>query len=298
MEEYNKYKELFKVYECSKLTDASVAKAVKNIVEEKAEKNDNEDVLKTIFSCIDLTSLNNTDTEEKIADFAQKVADFNEVYPELPNVAAVCVYPSCVAAAKEALGDDTDVEIASVAAGFPAPQTFLEVKVAETAMAVLEGATEIDMVFPLQYFLEGKYDRVEEEISEIKSACRGARLKVILEICALKSAANIAKASILAMACGADFIKTSTGKSMAGATLEGVYVMCQAVKEWNEKNGAKVGVKVAGGVSETADAVKYYTIVSEILGKQYITKETFRIGASRLANNVLAQIADMQEKYF
>ncbi|MDD6357944.1 MAG: deoxyribose-phosphate aldolase [Bacteroidales bacterium] len=298
MAEYDKYKELFKIYDCCKMTDAAAKKESKKIIDENFDKNNNNEALKSVFACIDLTSLNNTDTDESAAKLAGKVADFDKKYPELPNVAAICVYPSCVAAVKDTLGENPSVEIASVAAGFPAPQTFLEVKIAETAMAVLEGATEIDMVFPLHYFLAKQYDKVEEEIMEVKSACRGAHLKVILETCALKSAAQIAEAAILAMACGADFIKTSTGKSTAGATPEGVYAMCQAVKEFNEENNTRIGIKVAGGVSETDDAVKYYTLVTETLGKQYAKKGTFRIGASRLANNVLEKITGTEEKYF
>ncbi|MBS5980854.1 MAG: deoxyribose-phosphate aldolase, partial [Dysgonomonas mossii] len=235
----------------------------------------------------DLTSLNATDTREEIWNFTETVNDF-EGSSDVDNVAAICVFPNFVETVKEAL--TANVNIASVAGGFPSSQTFTEVKIAETGLAVASGADEIDIVLNLGYFLEENYEDVCEEIDEIKNACREAKLKVILETGALKSAKNIMKASILALYSGADFIKTSTGKVYEGATLEAAYVMCTAIKEYNQKTGNKAGFKASGGISTTEDAVKYYTIVKEVLGDEYLNKEYFRIGASRLANNLLESI--------
>jgi deoxyribose-phosphate aldolase len=188
--------------------------------------------------------------------------------------------------------------IASVAAGFPMSQTFIEVKIAETAMAVMEGATEIDVVISIGKFLEGNYEEVFEELAELKSTCRNAHLKVIIESGALKNATNIKKASILAMAAEADFIKTSTGKIPVAATLEATYIMCSAIKEWHDKTGVKVSYKPAGGIVTTEDAVKHYTLVKHILGEEWLNNKSFRIGASRLANNLLTSISGNEVKYF
>jgi deoxyribose-phosphate aldolase len=226
----------------------------------------------------------------------EKVNNFKATYPQLPNVAAICVYPALVPVVKEYLTEN--VGIASVAAGFPASQTFIEVKIAETAMAVLEGATEIDIVISIGKFLEGNYEEVHEEITEIKSSCRDAHLKVILETGALKNASNIKKASILAMNAGADFIKTSTGKIPVAATVEATYIMCHAIKEWHQKTGLKVSYKPAGGIVTTEDAVKHYTLVKEILGNEWLNNTRFRFGASRLANNLLSSIEGKEVKYF
>ncbi|MFT3751466.1 MAG: deoxyribose-phosphate aldolase [Paludibacter sp.] len=248
------------------------------------------------MSQIDLTSLNGTDTQAEIISMVEKVNDFKTAFPTLPNVAAICVYPSLVSVVRDHLTEN--VGIASVAAGFPASQTFIEVKVAEAAMAVMEGATEIDVVISIGKFLEGNYQEVYEELSELKATCRDAHLKVILETGALQSASNIKKAAILAMAAGADFIKTSTGKIPVAATLEATYVMCKAIKEWNEKNGTKVSYKPAGGIVTTEDAVKHYTLVKEILGNDWLNNTMFRFGASRLANNLLSSIEGKEVKYF
>jgi deoxyribose-phosphate aldolase len=225
-----------------------------------------------------------------------KVNEFKKVFPHLPNVAAICVYPALVPVVKEHLKEN--VGIAAVAGGFPASQTFIEVKIAETAMCVLEGATEIDVVISIGQFLEENYEIVHEELTEIKASCRHAHLKVILETGALKTATNIMKASILAMESGADFIKTSTGKIPVAATLEATYVMCHAIKEWNEKNNIKVSYKPAGGIVTTVDAIKHYTLVKEILGNEWLNNTMFRFGASRLANNLLTSIEGKEVKYF
>lgn len=247
----------------------------------------NKDVYKTLFSLIDLTSLNTTDTEEGIEAFTQKVNEFGDAYPEYPNVAAICVYPNMVRVVKEVLTENVD--IAAVAAGFPHAQTFMEVKMAETALAVLDGATEIDIVVSVGKLLEGKYDDIVEEIQEIKAACKDASLKVILESGALK-VEDLRIASILAMEAGADFIKTSTGKQQPAATLEAAWVMCQCIKTFHTLTGKKVGFKAAGGIVTTEDALAYYCLVEAILGHEWLTKELFRLGASRLANNLLSDV--------
>jgi len=291
----DKIEQLFSLYDCN-LNDEVVKQEVEKILSAHFAENDNKEVYKQCLNLIDLTSLNGNDTDAHILAMTEKVNGFKKSFSHLPNVAAMCVYPTFVPLVSETLTEN--IGLAAVAAGFPSSQTFLEIKVAETAMTVLEGATEIDVVISIGKFLEGKYEEVYEEISEIKAACRDAHLKVILETGDLKTAENIKKASILAMAAGADFIKTSTGKVAVSATLETTYVMCQAIKEWNEKTGAKVGYKPAGGIVTTDDAVKHYTLVKEILGADWLTNELFRFGASRLANNLLTSIEGKEIQYF
>lgn len=286
MAETNKYIDTLKKYKTN-LKDADITNAVNEIISKKFAENNTQEVYKKIYSCIDLTSLNATDTREQIWKFTEKVNDF-EGDSDINNVAAICVYPNMVETVKEAL--TADVKIASVAGGFPSSQTFTEVKIAETALAVVSGADEIDIVINLGQFFEENYEELAEEIDEIKFSCRDAQLKVILETGALKTATNIMKASILALYSGADFLKTSTGKGFNGATLEAAYVMCTAIKEYSAKNKRKVGFKASGGISTTEDAVKYYTIIKEVLGEEYLTSEYFRIGASRLADNLLNDI--------
>jgi len=291
----SKIEELFKLYDCN-VNDESVKIAIDNILADHFIENGNKDVYKQCLNQIDLTSLNGTDTDAEIISMVEKVNTFKTHFPHLENVAAICIYPALVPVVKAHLTEN--VGIAAVSAGFPASQTFIEIKVAETSMAVMEGATEIDVVISIGKFLEGKYEEVYEEISELKAACRDAHLKVILETGALKTATNIKRASILAMASGADFIKTSTGKIPVAATLEATYVMCEAIKEWNEKTGAKVGYKPAGGIVTTEDAVNHYTIVKQVLGNEWLNNKMFRFGASRLANNLLSSIEEKEVKYF
>lgn len=273
--------------EYPRFNEAEVQKSIDEIVLKRKAANRNKEVYETILSCIDLTSLNTTDTEEGIAKMIQKVNDFGENNPELPNVAAICVYPSMVKTVRDLLTEG--VEIASVAAGFPHSQTFIEVKVAETSLAVLDGASEIDIVISVGKLLEKKYEEIVEELQEIKSACREAHLKVILESGAL-SLDDLRVASILSMESGANFIKTSTGKQQPAATLTAAYVMCQLIREFHEKTGKKVGFKAAGGIVTTEEALDYYCIVEDVLGKEWLQKELFRFGASRLANNILTEI--------
>jgi len=291
-----KFEELFSLYGCDFITDEQVKQEMELLLSAHFEENNTLEVYKRCFNSIDLTSLKETDTEEEIRSMVEKVNNFEENFPDIPNVGAICVFPAMVSTVKATLTEP--IGIAAVSAGFPASQTFIEVKVAETGMCVMEGATEIDVVISVGKFLAGKYDEVFEELTEIKSACRDAHLKVILETGALKTAANIKKASILAMAAGADFIKTSTGKIPVAATPESTFIMCSAIKEWNEKTGAKVGYKPAGGIATAEDAVKHYTLVKEILGDEWLNNKMFRFGASSLANKLLSSIRQEEVKYF
>jgi deoxyribose-phosphate aldolase len=253
--------------------------------------------LKLALSCIDLTTLGAEDTQEKGRIFAEKVSLFPRHFIELPNVAAICVYPTLVKTVRENL-KDPNVALAAVSAGFPSSMTFIGVKELETTMAVAAGATEIDIVISIGAFLEGNFEQVAEEITRIKTCCGEAHLKVILETGALKSPDKIWKASMLSMQAGADFIKTSTGKMDPAATPEAAWVMCSAIREFFEKTGKKVGFKAAGGIAESADALFYVAIVKEILGEEWLTPKLFRIGASRLANNLLTSITEEKIVYF
>lgn len=277
--------------------DAAVKSAVDEIIAKHLEENMNVEVYKTIFNCIDLTTLSTTDSPQSVADFTERVNAFDNEHPELKNVAAICVYPNFAQVVRTVL-DVTDVKVACVSGAFPTAQSFLETKIAETALAVASGADEIDIVFNLGNYLDGDWEEVCDEIIEQKHACRDAHLKVILETGALKTAENIRNASVLSMYSGADFIKTSTGKGYEGATLEAAYVMALAIKEYYEATGNKIGFKAAGGVSTTADAVKYYTVIKEVLGKEWLSNDLFRIGTSRLANNLLGDILGEPVKFF
>ncbi|MDR1698311.1 MAG: deoxyribose-phosphate aldolase [Prevotellaceae bacterium] len=291
------FKQLFSQYQLP-VSDETVKQQVEKILAEKSAGNNNVEVYKKLFSCIDLTSLNHTDHAEQIAGFTKKANELQKYYAEMPNVAALCVYPSLVETVKTHLSEFAEMGIAAVSAGFPSSQTFIEVKVAETALAVMSGATEIDVVISVGKFLAGDYQAVLEELEEIKASCRHAHLKVILESGSLGSAQNIFKASLIAMLAGADFIKTSTGKTSPAATLEAALVMCQAIRQFHEKTGVKVGFKPAGGIATTQDAVNYYTIVKEVLGNDWLNNKLFRLGASRLANSLLTDIYGKEEKYF
>ncbi len=290
-----KFEELFAQYDCS-CTNEQVSAAVKEILDAHFEENNNVEVWKQCLHQIDLTTLSVDDTVQRVQRMATAVNEFPGHFPDVPNVAAICVYPAMVASVREAL--KADIGIAAVSAGFPASQTFLEVKVAETLLAIQAGATEIDVVLSVGKFLEGRYQEVYDELTELREACKNVHLKVILETGALQTAENIYKASILAMQAGADFIKTSTGKIAVNATPEATYIMCRAIKDWYTKTGIKVNYKPAGGVSTTEDAVKHYTLVKEILGSEWLNNESFRFGASRLANNLLTSITGKEIKYF
>ncbi len=292
----SKYDSALAKYNTS-LDDAEVAAQVAKIIAEKVPGNNTEAVKKFLFNCIDLTTLKCEDSDESVMKFTQKVNQFDEQYPDLKNVAAICVYPNFAEIVKDTL-EVEDVRIACVSAGFPSSQTFLEVKVAETAMAIMEGADEIDIVISVGKFLSGNYEEMCDEIQELKETCKDHHMKVILETGALKTASNIKKASILSMYAGADFIKTSTGKQQPAATPEAAYVMCQAIKEYYKETGIKVGFKPAGGINTVNDALVYYTIVKEILGEEWLNNNLFRLGTSRLANLLLSDILGQETKFF
>ena len=277
--------------------DATVAAAVKKILDEHAAENNTQEVYRTLLNCIDLTTLKSTDSPSSVAKFTEAVNNFEELFPSLPNVAAICVYPNFAAVVRTVL-EVTGVKIACVSGAFPSCQSFEEVKIAETSLAVANGADEIDIVFNLGNFFDHDYESVTDEINEQKEACREAELKVILETGALRTARNIKAASILSLYSGADFLKTSTGKEYPGASLEAAYIMASCIKEYYDKTGTKVGFKAAGGIRTTEDAVKYYTIIKEVLGEEWLNNQYFRLGASSLANAVLSDIAGHEVKHF
>lgn len=293
----SKYEQVLAEYNTA-LNDAEVQSAVKEIIEKKVPENDTDEVKKFLFGSIELTSLHSEDSDVSIMQFASKVNAFDNDYPQLPHVATICVYPCFAEVVKDTLEVD-GVEIACVSGSFPSSQARLEVKVAETALAVKDGATEIDIVMPVGKFLSGDYEGVSEDIAELKEVCgKDVAMKVILETGCLKTAENIKKASILAIYAGADYIKTSTGKEKVAATPEAAYVMCQAIKEYYEKTGIQIGFKPAGGINTVMDAVTYYTIVKEVLGDKWLTNKWFRMGTSRLANSLLSEIVGEEVKYF
>ena len=292
----NKYDATLAKYNTN-LNDAEVQARVAELIETKAAGNNTEEVKKFLFNCIDLTTLSSSDSDESVMHFTEKVNQFDDEFLDLKNVAAICVYPNFAPIVKDTLEVD-GVNIACVSGGFPSSQTFIEVKIAETAMAISQGANEIDIVISVGKFLSGAYEEMCDEIEELKAVCKDNHLKVILETGALKSASNIKKASILAMYSGADFIKTSTGKQQPAATPEAAYVMCEAIKEYYQKTGRKVGFKPAGGINTVNDAVVYYTIVKEVLGEEWLSNEWFRLGTSRLANLLLSEIKGEELKFF
>lgn len=279
------------------LKDDEIAEKTKHLLDKYAAENNTPEVKKFLFNCIDLTTLKCTDSEESVMKFTERVNAFDDEHPDLKNVAAICVYPNMAEIVHDTLEADR-VKIACVSGGFPSSQTFTEVKIAETAMALHAGADEIDIVISVGKFLSGDYEGMCDEIQELKDICGDKHLKVILETGALGTAANIKKASILAMYSGADFIKTSTGKEKPAATPEAAYVMCQAIKEYFLETGRKIGFKPAGGINTVEDAINYYTIVKELLGKEWLTNELFRIGTSRLANLLLSDILGEETKFF
>lgn len=282
----------------SKVTgdDSVVAAEVKKIVE-KASENASPEVYQFLFSSIDLTTLSTEDSVKSVAQFTQRVNDFDNDYPQFKNVAAICVYSNFAEVVKTNL-DVEGVDIAVVAGGFPSSQTFTAVKVADAALAVTGGANEVDVVLNVGMFLDENYEDLTDEIIELKHTIKDAKLKVILETGALKTAENIRKASILSLWSEADFLKTSTGKIYPGASLEAAYVMCQCIKEYYELTGRKVGFKAAGGVRTVEEALCYYTLVKEILGEEWLCQDLFRIGASSLANAMLTAMTGEDVKYF
>ena len=293
----NKYEDALRKYNTN-LDDAAVREAVRKIIAEKVPENDTMDVKKFLFGSIELTTLKTTDSDTSVLAFTERVNDFDNEYPDLPHVATICVYPCFAKTVSESLEVD-GVEIACVSGSFPSSQARIEVKVAETALAVADGATEIDIVMPVGKFLSGDYEGVCDDIAEMKAACgESVPMKVILETGALKTASNIKKASILSMYAGADYIKTSTGKMEPAATPEAAYVMCQAIKEYYDETGIQIGFKPAGGINSVMDAIIYYTIVKEVLGEKWLTNKWLRLGTSRLANMLLSELKCEQIKFF
>ena len=277
--------------------DAVIAQEVSQLLAQHVDENRKNEVYQFILNCIDLTTLSSTDTQSSVRKFVQRVNDFDNNYPQYKNVAAICTYANFADVVRNALDVDA-VKVAVCSANFPSSQAHLEVKTAETALAIADGADEVDIVFNLGLYFDNNYEDLCDEISEIKQACGDKHLKVILETGALKTAEHIRNASVLAMYSGADFIKTSTGKIYDGASVEAAYVMCRCIKEYYEKHGEMIGFKASGGISTTEDAIKYYTIVKEVLGEKWLTNEYFRIGASRLANALFIDITNDVVKPF
>lgn len=292
----DKYNEAIAKFDTD-IDDERVKYEVEKLLGEHYDENSTREVYSFILSCLDLTSLKCTDNDETITEFVSKVNDFENNYPDIGMVSAVCVYPNFVTTVRAAL-DVSSVKIASVAGGFPSAQTYSELKTVEAGLALHDGADEIDMVMNIGNFLGGNYQEMCDEITEMKETCHDAKLKVILETGVLGSMSSVMKASILALYSGADFIKTSTGKAGVGATPEAVYVMAKAVKEYSRLYGTRAGIKVAGGVRSVSEAVKYYTIVKEVLGDTWLTSDLFRIGATGLADSLLSAILGKEVRFF
>lgn len=291
----DKYQEVIAASKVSG-NDEEVKAAVTKIAE-GASRYASKEVYEFLLHSIDLTTLSTDDSVKSVVAFTEKVNNFDNDYPQYPNVAAICVYSNFAEVVRSTL-DVPGVDVAVVAGCFPSAQTFIEVKVADVAMAVLGGADEVDIVFPVGMYKDGDYEGLCDEIIEMKRAARGARLKVILETGLLKTAEDIRRASLLALYSEADFLKTSTGKIYPGASLEAAYVMCRCIKEYYENTGRKVGFKCSGGVRTTEEALAYYAVVKEVLGDEWLCHDLFRIGASSLANSVLSSLEGEEVKYF
>lgn len=293
----SKIEQALSKYNCN-ISDEDVAAAVKKIIAEKVPENDTLDVKKFLFGSIELTTLKTTDSDESVLAFTERVNQFDSAFPDLPHVATICVYPCFAKVVSESL-EIEGVQVACVSGSFPSSQALIEVKVAETALAVKDGADEIDIVMSVGKFLSGDYETVADEISELKQTCgNDVAMKVILETGDIVTASNIKKASLISMYAGADYIKTSTGKEKIAATPEAAYVMCQAIKEYYDETGIQIGFKPAGGINTPMDAVIYYTIVKEVLGEKWLTNKWFRMGTSRLANLLLSEIVGEETKFF
>lgn len=283
----NKYNEAFSAF-APALSIEELDKRIEDILAKSFEKNNTREVKKFLHSTIDLTTLSGADTEEKVAKLVASVNDF-EGTEDVPSVAAICVYPNFVKTVRSVLTAE-GVQVACVSGCFPASQSFIEVKIAETALAITDGADEIDIVLNLGAFLSGDYEEAATEIQEQRSTARAAHLKVILETGALKDPELIRKASILSLFSGADFLKTSTGKEYPGADLRAAYILCSVLKEYFDKYGEKRGVKFSGGIRSAEEAVKYYCIVEALLGKEWLDNRLFRIGASSLVSSLQKEI--------
>ena len=294
--EENKYNKILSQYNLE-LDDQQIKRQVEILLKDHLQENNTKDVKKFLLNSVELTTLQTTDSEDSVLKFVEKVNKFDDIYPELGHVATVCVYPNFARICHETL-ESEDIEIACVSGCFPSSQSFIEVKIAETALAIKDGATEIDIVIPVGKFLAGDYEGMCDEITEIKNVCGDKKLKTILETGCLKTASNIKKASLLSMYAGADYIKTSTGKLEPAATPEAAFVMCQTIKEYYEKTGIQIGFKPAGGMKTVEDALIYYTIVKEVLGEKWLTNQWLRLGTSSLANKLLSEIEGKEVKFF
>jgi len=273
------------------IVDAKEVEQLLEKIRSNLPSKSDKELLKRIFSLIDLTTLSERDNIENVSQMCEKVNLLGESYPSMPVIAAICVYPEMVSVVKEKL-ENPLVSIASVGGGFPSSQTYTNIKIMEIEQAIEQGAEEIDIVLPVGKFLMEDLEYVEYEIQIIKQRMGQVHLKVILETGSLQDYSMIRKASLLAIGAGANFIKTSTGKVSPGATPEAMVVMCAAIKDYYNKTGKKIGIKPAGGISDSETAILYYAIVSEILGEDWLNRERFRIGASRLANCLMADIFD------
>lgn len=294
--EKSEYDQALEQYDLN-ITDEDVKAAVTKIIAEKVSENDNLEVKKFLLGSVELTTLSTADTEEKVLAMVEKVNKFDSEYPDLPHVAAVCAYPCFTKLIADSLEVD-GVDITNVTGNFPSSQALLEVKTIETALAIKDGATQIDIVMPVGKFLSGDYEGVCDTIGELKQTCGDVPMKVILETGDLRNAHDIKTAAVLAMYAGADYLKTSTGKEKISATPESVYVLCQAIKEYHKKTGIQIGLKPAGGINTVMDAVIYYTIVKEVLGEKWLTNYWFRMGTSRLTNLLLSEIIGSETKFF
>jgi len=272
-----------------RVDEVGVNERVARFQSRSIKKSSKIEALKLVLSMIDLTTLEGQDTRGKVRQLCQKAIHLHDAMPGLPHVAAVCVYPTMVGVARDALAG-RDIKIASVATAFPSGQAPLNVKLEDTRIAVEQGASEIDMVISRGAFLSGEYGFVFDEIATIKEACGTAHLKVILETGELGTLDRVRRASVLAMHAGADFIKTSTGKIQPAATMQVTLVMLQAIRDYFHETGRMVGMKPAGGISTAKLAVHYLVMLRETLGNAWMTPEWFRFGASSLANDVLMQI--------
>lgn len=294
--EKSEYDQALEQYDLN-ITDEDVKAAVTKIIAEKVSENDNPEVKKFLLGSVELTTLSTADTEEKVLAMVEKVNKFDSEYPDLPHVAAVCAYPCFTKLIADSLEVD-GVDITNVTGNFPSSQALLEVKTIETALAIKDGATQIDIVMPVGKFLSGDYEGICDTIGELKQTCGDVPMKVILETGDLRNARDIKTAAVLAMYAGADYLKTSTGKEKISATPESVYVLCQAIKEYHKKTGIQIGLKPAGGINTVMDAVIYYTIVKEVLGEKWLTNYWFRMGTSRLTNLLLSEIIGSETKFF
>lgn len=277
------------------ISDEAIKEGIESAKQDIEAKKADKEVLRLLFNCIDLTSLYTEDSADSIRDFVEKVNELPQHFDFVPQVAAMCVYPVFAPVLKSALKDQ-NIGRAVVSAGFPSSQTFLDVKKLETQRAIDFGANEIDIVISVGEFQEGNYEFVREEINGIKGVMEDAHLKVILESGTLK-ASDIWTASVISMESGADFIKTSTGKQQPAATFEAAYIMLNAIKKYYDETGKKIGFKPAGGISTAEDALVYYNLVKQICGDEWLNNKLFRIGASRLANNLLTDIAELENGY-